>query len=524
MNSDHNELVNILTQAEPLGPIAHERIIKSAVEKLIYDDIPLFSDAYSKPHMLFLGRKGSGKSALLGAIRRNSRKKGRQTVMSKDDEPTKGRNYVIAVYSWEHFHQMVRNVKRLTIADGEIDELIPVEYFVKLWYETLWDEIIQYFYNFHAFEDCRKVLQPVEQYINVDGIFEGSSEKRANDLFEKARNAVLEFLEIQNSKLYFLFDSMENYPVRNTTFVTIIAGLFQGLSKINDDSMRIIASFCLPEEVESFITNNSANLMKDLSSSSRIRWKPVDLIRIVAHRLRVSASYYDKALYHQIKLLDFSKRDDLHNVFQLVLPEVLKNSQGTSEDPIAYIIRHTQLLPRHILAIFNSALSYHYKMTNTFTDVTEDAIKQGVQNTQKLIAQQILDPYEKFYPKLLLQCNKILPDLDPINSYNDLKRIKRRFNRVIEDDITSVWETLFEMGVIGRSMNNISTNHDSEIKKQRYCYGQFHYNIEGSFGLATDGEFCFHPVFSRYFGMSRRNGDKRVVYPANIDLGKIYED
>ena len=99
-----------------------------------------------------------------------------------------------------------------------------------------------------------------------------------------------------------------------------------------------------------------------------------------------------------------------------------------------------------------------------------------------------------------------------------------RFQRLIEEDVSSVWNTLFEMGVLGRSTGrNGVENHDLE-SSERYCYGQFHFNIDGAFGLATDGEFCFHPVFSRAFGMIRRTADKRVVYPAHIDLEDLYAE
>jgi hypothetical protein len=409
-------------------------------------------------------------------------------------------------------------------ADDVIDELIPAEYFVELWYQILWDEIIQYFYNYQASnEDCRRLLSAVDQYVNVDGFFEGSAHKRAKVLFYAAKSDVLGFLEERNSRLYFLFDSMENYPVRNETFLKITAGLFQGLTKINDESSRIIVSFCIPEEIESYITTGSSNLMKDLSSSYRIRWKPVDLLRIVAHRLRVSASIHDPKLFSRLKDLNFSRRDDLHLVFRLILPPKFQNFQGTDEDPLAYIIRHTQLLPRHILAIFNSALSYHFKASGTFTGMTEDAVRKGVSSAQPLIAKQILLPYEQLYPKLLAQCRRILPDLDPICEFSDLRKAEGRFDRLVEEDVLSVWSSLFEIGILGRSTDRTGTNSHDLAKDERYCYGQFHFNIDGAFGLATDGEYCFHPVFTRAFGMVRRNGDKRVVYPAHIDLDNIYD-
>jgi hypothetical protein len=514
MHASRDDLLSALTLAEPLGPIDHVRIVSDVVDDLVYHKIALFSEVSTKPHMLFLGRKGAGKSALLSEIRLGTRKKGRRGLVAHD-QPYKGREYVIDVFSWEHFHQIVRNVNRLFKPDEIIDALIPPEYFVELWYQTLWDEIIHYFYNYHAYdEECRDLLAAVDSYVNVDGFFEGPARDRAKILLTSAKSAVVEFLNRRDSKLYFLFDSMENYPVRHTTFVKIIAGLFQGLTKVSDDSRRIIVSFCVPEEIESFITSTSSNLMKDLTSSYRIRWKPIDLIRIVAHRLRVSASVYDKHLFAHLKELDFSKRDDLHEVFRLVLPGHLKNYQNTDESTLAYIIRHTQLLPRHILAIFNAALSHHFKATRTFVGLSDE----------QLIAKQILLPFEQLYPKLLGLCRTILPDLDPICDFKTLRRAEGRFERRIEEDIGSVWHTLFEIGVIGRSTDRSGTDSHVQGQSDRYCYGQFHFNTDGAFGFATDGEFCFHPVFSRAFGLIRRSGDKRVVYPAHIDLDHIYEE
>jgi hypothetical protein len=202
------------------------------------------------------------------------------------------------------------------------------------------------------------------------------------------------------------------------------------------------------------------------------------------------------------------------------LPKKITNSCGTDEDPLAYIIRHTQLLPRQILAIFNAALSDHYKSSGTFRGITEKSIRNGITAVEKLIAKQILMPYEQIYPKLLAQCSVILPDLDPICNRKALRKMEGRFDRLVEEDVVSVWHTLFEIGIIGRVTDRMKS--PGSERDERYCYGQFHYNIDGSFSLPTDGEFCFHPVFTRAFGIIRRNGDKRVVYPDQIGLEDIY--
>ncbi len=524
MPASRNDLLSALTSAEPLGPVAHERIVPDVLDDIVYDRIAHFRDIATKPHMLFLGRKGAGKSALLSQIRLGMQKKGSRGRLFFNNDPTPSRDYVIDVYSWEHFHQIVRNVNRLLKNDDVIDELIPSEYFAELWYQTLWGEIIEHFYNYHSFDDeCRRLLEPVEKYVNADGAFEGAAHVQALNLFLAAKASVLDFLTKRRSQLYFLFDSMENYPVRNPTFLKIIGGLFQGLSKISDESSHITVSFCIPEEIENFFASSSANLMKDFASFYRIRWNPVDLVRVVAHRLRLSASVHDRLLFQELEKLDFAKRDDLHFLFNLILPKAVTNARGTVEDPLAYIIRHTQLLPRHILAIFNAALSHHYRLTKTFRGLTEKAIRDGITSVEKLIAKQILMPYEQIYPKLLAQCTKILPDLTPICDYNALRKVEGRFDRVIEDDVGGVWHTLFEIGILGRSTSHSGADSHEGAHDDRYCYGQFHYNIDGAFSLPTHGEFCFHPVFTRAFGIVRRDtNDQRVVYPAHINFEDIY--
>lgn len=524
MKASIQDLQNSLTVAEPLGPIQHERMVPDVVNDLIYSRVPLFSEIGTKPHMVLLGRKGAGKSALLSQIC-----KGQTRVNSPDDflienESCTGKDYLIHISAWQDFHSIVLSVKDSIGTSSEIDEIIPVEYFSDLWYHIFWDRIIKYFYAYASLDCFRIDLAAVHKHVNLDSDFGSQRQKNASKSFSDAKSSILTFLDKNKSRLFFLFDSLENFPVRNSTFLRIISGLFQGLTRLTDDSRNFIVSFCVPEEVESFVTSGSANLLKDFSSSFRIRWRPVDLLRIVAHRLIVSSQLFDKELYSRIKELDLSKRDELREIFNIFLPKKITNSRGIDERADAYVIRHTQLLPRHILAIFNSSLSIHYKNTGKLSSITEEAVRDGITNVEKTIAKQILFPYESIYPKLLSQCKSLLPELDPIFNYKSLSKIGKRFNRLIEEEISSPWDTLFDMGIIGRSVGKTGSDYHNFLSDERYCYGQFHFNIHGSFSTPSDGEFCFHPVFSRSFGIMRRNGDKRVVYPAHIDMDNIYDD
>ena len=524
MITSHSDLSNLLTVNEPLGPILHERIVDEFFDDLVDDDVTAFREIASKPHTLLLGRKGAGKSALITDLRLQM-----QRVAAPSDHRThaghrRRQDFVISVLTWQHFHKIVLNVGRHFANDELLADLVPSEHFVELWHEILWHEIIQHFYDASHYADSREILAPVAAYVNATISFEGDPKRAAKQSFEDARLAVVAYLAHRGANLYFLFDSMDHYPVRHHTFARIFSGLFQALNKVSDDSPRIQVTFCVPEEIEEFMSSSSTNLMKDFASSFRIRWKPIDLLRVVAHRLRLSSRHHDPELYAFCMDFDFSHREHIQQFFARVMPAEITNAQGTSENSLAYIIRHTQLLPRHILDIFNRTLSYHFRKQECFTDISAEAVREGVKESQRIIAAQILHPYEQLYPKLLAACRTILPDLDPICSHSVLRKTQGRFARKIEDDIGSIWDALFKMGVLGRSTTQSGTHSHHVEMNDRYCYGQFHFNIDGAFGLATDGEYCFHPVFSRAFGMVRRTNDKRVVYPAHIDLLSLYAD
>ena len=106
------------------------------------------------------------------------------------------------------------------------------------------------------------MLAPVVSYVNATTCFEGDARRAATQSFEDSRKAVISYLAFRGANLYFLFDAMDNYPVRNQTFSKIFSGLFQALNKVSDDSSRIQVTFCVPEEVEEFMSSASTNLRK----------------------------------------------------------------------------------------------------------------------------------------------------------------------------------------------------------------------------------------------------------------------
>jgi len=510
-------LRRVLTQTEPLGPSQQELLDDIAAGRLLDHQVLQFRDVSSKPYMLLLGRKGAGKSSMLAEIRLKLND-GRRRLSAGDALPRPGDPFVIPVMSWEHFLEIALSVSARTGGMSMDPELVPAEFYKNCWYERLWDELIRYFYNFAHSHEARETLQAVRDFINADRTFVGPADMEAKRLFDAARRCILSLLDVRKSRLYFLFDSMERYPVRNASFTKTFGGLFPALNKINSESERIHVSFCIPEEIETFLGDASVNFFKDFASSCRIRWRPIDLLRITAHRFRLAMTIHDPEFYSEIRGQDYSSREGLHKLFGRILPPCIKNSLGGQEDPIAYVLRHTHLLPRHVVATFNAILARNFDATGGYRRIGEDAVIDGVMHVQKLIAHDVLYHYEQIYPRFIAVCRETLPELEPICTYSQLQKLERRMSSRIEDDIPSTWEKLFQMGVIGRAERLMSNSAQPAAVGSRYCYGMFHFNSDSALGLASDGEYCFHPVFSRAFGIVRRNNDRRVVYPANVDM------
>jgi hypothetical protein len=176
-------------------------------------------------------------------------------------------------------------------------------------------------------------------------------------------------------------------------------------------------------------------------------------------------------------------------------------------------------LPRHAIAAFNFILSKNYLSTNSFRSITTDSIKDGISEAERLIAAHILFPYETLYPKFILACRDILPELHPINQYHDLTRIENRFKSRMEDDIHSVWHTLYNIGALGRVIARDSL---PSTRESRYCLGEFHFNSGGTFGFSRGETYCFHPVFTQSFRITRAPGsDMRAIYPSNVEIFPI---
>jgi hypothetical protein len=511
-------LANLLDDGEPLGPIDQEEISDLGdARAILFEDAPAFASALSKDATLIIGRKGAGKSSIIAEykIAAASKQERQRTSASRFD-----RTRIIEIETWDRFFEMVKAVSSLMPHETDpMAVLTPPEFVAQLWERVIWEEIIKHYFEACTLMDGAGLLSPVCAYLNPTETTNETTPPNllADKLYEEAKKAILNHIGACKERCLVLFDNMDDFPVKNLLFRKVTAGFLKCLVAFNRKYSGIMLIFCLPEEVEFAFSESSSNTIKDYQKAHWIHWRPIDLLRITGHRYRLLTAIKDFDHFVEIEPLDFEKRADIHALFDRLLPGSITNATGQEEDPLAYIIRHTQLLPRHIIFFFNEILRRSFRATGGFREVQPNAVVEGVKEVEEIVAKHVLTPYLTLYPRLITACKDILPDLEPITDYGELKKIGRRFKSVVEDDVGNVWHKLFEMGILGRVVPQ-RENCPDFIIRSRYVLGAFHYNIDGSFSLATDGEYCFHPIFSSYFGLARRNpDDRRTVYPANVD-------
>lgn len=525
--SQPRNLNDFVTNNEPLGPFRHESFendLESST-KILANVSPLESVFRDQPTVI-IGRQGSGKTAAIAAYR-SFAKYGRFYGSIENDIKEKS-GFNIAVVDWGQFHEMVRNVAIRASNETPPDlhaDFIYAETLEKYWEDIFWDLIFQTFYKASLDDDNIKceVGSVIKLYNTEDVLGSESVSVRANvdSLFESAKREVLVCLKTFERKCLILIDTMENYPVRSPMFEKVISGFLKCVNSFSSKHSDIKVVFCIPEEIEHFFETGSSNQVKDFGSAARLEWKPSDLLRVVAERYRIYLSLHghdeDRHFFSDLKKKDFSRRDDIQWLFNNIMERRVVNRKGDEEDSLAYMIRHTQLLPREFILIFNEAIRRSRDSIGPGSKrwITAKAIVDAVEAHEVTLGDFILSPYKRIYPRLMEALDVVMPQMTVICRGSDLDALSRQFKGRIEEELINPWRMLFSMGVLGY----LDTDAQGEpADKDRYVYANFCYNSKFASPFHDDRLYCVHPLFSRRWGMNRSSQhSKQFVYPSNIE-------
>jgi hypothetical protein len=410
-------LTDVITLREPLGPSFTEALINTnpGVFGRLYDGT---SHAHRETRVddpsYIVGRKGSGKTAFLlgGALAHEAE--------------------VVLLKSEDVFFVVDKLRQRYAATHGALvtDNLVNV-WEVLLFHAAMWQiavsERIPYseargrvWTYMSAFGDpvrlepdtllARVAARLADSLLTAD---DGLSFREAcwsidagrGPLEEAAISAREILADVGSDAVYVVIDNLEDLHRHLHRVEDVVTALLRVTSRapVVAASRRLPfkTRFAFPAELLPRLRVLAANAEKDFLHYVKIKWTAAELIVVAGNRLRMFLDLYFEQAPKALGLPedhDPADREAAERTLRALLPATVPNGLGSEEDPVAYIMRHTQLLPRQLIQILNEIVQQTARRTpkDRIPRVTHDEIYEGIRAAEGRIVEAILstDSYE----------------------------------------------------------------------------------------------------------------------------------
>jgi hypothetical protein len=200
-----------------------------------------------------------------------------------------------------------------------------------------------------------------------------------------------------------------------------------------------------------------------------------------------------------------------------MLPPALRNDLRTMEEPIPYLMRHTQLLPRQLIQILNQVI--RRAAADAYPDglpqATSKQLVEGVRSAEGLMVNAIFDAYSYDHKNLRKGFEQMKDHIGTVEPASNLHKLWREASGSVSGyDYDEFVDGCLAIGAFGVV---------TEVGK-RYVKGEFSYTGDGklSYEEAND-KICVHPLFAselfnrhKVMGMAQEKGHL-PVYPYGSD-------
>jgi len=500
-----NTVSNYITKDEPFGPIDSGDIDSGDLKALLMlfeKHNWIYKNLHSRPSII-IGRRGSGKTYylrsvffdrqydyyveirtphVLGQVATAIQKLSSEVVFSEMVSELRDMILWIAVFLEIRKHPLLPS-NELNMIKRYLDKVGVRNA------DTVED----------ALQDVAQMLERVagrNETTKLASLFEDRIS------LEDAKSVVLKNLQAKQKKFAILMDSLDDFRLDIDSVGYALQGLLKIVGSMNKPRDIVDIRFCLPSELYPRFVELSSNPNKDFRRALKLQWSASELLLIGAQRLMFYLALNHKELYNKFIRLDLTKRADALNLFGVVLPEKITNRTGFQEETISYILRHTQLLPRHLIILLNSI--FRDNRSNQFP-LRAERIINGIQQVEEAMVGEIFVAFNLIYPNAKITCRKCLPELGHKFTVADLHRVFTRHGKAVfgSDDLLLFQRMLLEIGAVGR----VIPGNDKDF----YIKGSFEYTISHQLSISQDDELCVHPLFSGIFQGS--GTQERPVYP-----------
>ena len=512
-----NTIRPYITKDEPFGPIDSGDIDSSDLKALLMlfeKHNLIYKNLHSRPSII-IGRRGSGKTYYLRSVFFDQQY-----------------DYHVEIRTPRVLGQVAKAIQKLST------EVVFSEMVSELWDTILWISVLLEIRKHQVLhqdtlnmvdaylikmrvrptdtvEDAlRHVANMLEEIVSKSGVTEsdilwGADKISLNDV----KAAVLKDLEAADKKFAILMDSLDDFQLDIESVSRSLQGLLKIVGSMNKPRDRVDIRFCLPSELYHRFVKLSSNPNKDFRRALKLQWSASELTLIGAQRFMFYLALNYPEFYKKHKHLDLTRRADALTLFGAVLPEKITNHVGYQEETMSYILRHTQLLPRHFVILLNSI----FKNPNgggrrAPFPVSEERIVTGIRQVEDFMVREIFVAFNLIYPTAEETCRRCLPELGHKFTMGDLHRVFTRFGKAVfgSDSLFEFQRMLLEIGAMGR----VLPGKESDV----YIKGSFEYTVSHQLSISQDDELCVHPLFSGIFHGSGKQ--ERPVYP----YGSVLED
>lgn len=504
-----SELKQFVHRSAPFGPINASRLLDAtSANEILFNTRNKVWEFYQRRPRIVIGRKGSGKTTILSHTHRleeyryvvniptaRAISEFRDSVYPSPSDV--GLTFVEeAAKAWDR------------LLNTEIMALLPISVIDRLPAIRKYLETINRGNDGGAHSLSAALNENKEA---LDGGYIGYIIRAAIDFckgngeinYSKALAELDNHLAKTNSKAVVIVDSLENYHLDIPQNSETVRALLKCAGDYGTPlrSLRV----CLPAEMYFELRELSENVEKDFANAMALHWLPIELMTLAAWRHLVYLRLYAPDNLRAFVHLDMGAREDIHKILDSFLPRETLNSSGKKEFTLAYILRHSQLLPRHMVGIMNAIFSDGYS-NSVFDD--EVSICSGVRTAEQSIYEGVKSAYRKKYPNLEAVCSSTLTELPRFFSDGDLHRVfnfhgKSEMSFIGISDYREFKRMLVEVGAIGRA----------SIREGLYADADFEYAVRGKLNLSIKDELCLHPIFSGIHESSVNRDSDFYVYP-----------
>jgi hypothetical protein len=333
-----------------------------------------------------------------------------------------------------------------------------------------------------------------------------------------------ELLEQPGPKaVHVVVDNMEDLHRRLYEFGPVITGLFRlvGRGLAGDgEKFPFRLRFAFPAELLDGLTGLAANAGKDFGNRLVIRWNAQELMALAGNRLRLFLDLYFPRATKEFGLPaqhDFRDTEAARLTLRSILPDEVENGLGGTEKGEAYLMRHTQLLPRHLVVMLNRVVSSAVlgMDRDDVPRVTPRQLVSGIFEAEREVLDEVFSAYGFSHPTIKENLGVLKNKISIVEKTSDLHSTynKTGLHKRGGPEFVEFLQGGFDIGAFG-----MVTAHS-----ERYTEGVFSYTfIEDLRPLEDADKVCVHPLFiqhlfDRHIVRRMATWGQKAVYPYGSD-------